>query len=561
MTEKSEEQKTASNFIRNIIDGDLASGKMKHIVTRFPPEPNGYLHVGHAFAALLSFTLSKEYQGSRFHLRFDDTNPEKEDMKYVKAIQEDLTWLGVDWGEHLYFASDYFDKLYEIATNLIKEGKAYVCSLSPEEVIEYRGTLTKPGKPSPSRDSSVEENLRLFSEMKEGKHKDGAMVLRAKIKMDSGNVHMRDPVLYRIRHVSHPRLKDKWCIYPNYDFTHCLSDAIESITHSLCSIEFQDHRPLYDWIVEAAKMPHTPRQYEFTRLNVNYTVTSKRKLKQLVDEKHVSGWDDPRMPTLAGMRARGYPPAAVREFCRMLGVSRRESVIDISLLEDCVRNLLNDSAKRAMAVLEPLKIHLTNYDKQEIFEVANHPKRPELGTREVSFSKEIYIERSDFQENPEKKYFRLAPGKEVRLRGSYIIKCEKVVKDDDGAVIALHCSLDHDTLGKKPEGRKVKGVIHWVDGNNSEKVDITEYDRLFKSETPADDKEKGTTFLEHLNPGSKIEHKNCLIEKSLSKAAKGETFQFERLGYFFAKRDAQNQLKFTKVVSLRDSWAKAKGKS
>lgn len=559
MSENKEEDKTPHHFIKNIIEEDLDSGKVERIVTRFPPEPNGYLHIGHASAALLNYGLAKEYSG-QFHLRFDDTNPEKEDLKYVEAIQKDLRWLGLDWQEHLYFASDYFDQLYLIAQKLIQEGKAYVCHLSPDEVIEYRGTLTKAGRNSPTRDSLPEHNLRLFEEMKAGKHADGSMVLRAKINMSSGNVHMRDPILYRIRKVSHPKLGNKWPIYPSYDFTHCLSDAIEGITHSLCSIEFQDHRPLYDWIVKETNMTHVPKQYEFTRLNLNYTVTSKRKLKSLVDGQNVDGWDDPRMPTLAGMRNRGYPPIAIRKFCKMLGVSRRESIIDMSLLEECVRNELNESSARAMAVLNPLKVTLSNFKRTdpEFFQIINHPKKPEFGHRKVPFSNIIYIDRSDFQEVAEKKFFRLAPGKEVRLRGGYIIKCDSVIKDSSGDIIELECSIDYDTLGKKPEGRKVKGVIHWVDGNQNKKVSIVEYDRLFCEESPSDTNDE--LFKKSLNPKSINTLQNCIVESSLESTKPGDTYQFERIGYFVTKESSEGQIFFSKIVSLKDSWSKEQNK-
>ncbi len=548
-----------ANFIIHIIDDDLASGRVQGgIVTRFPPEPNGFLHIGHAWACHLNFSLPNYYPGSRCHLRMDDTNPEREDVKYVEAIKKDVAWLGFSWSEHFYYASDYFDKLHEIAIDLIKRGKAYICQLSPDELIEYRGHLTKPGRESPYRNRSVEENLELFAKMTRGEFAPGTCVLRAKIDMNSGNLHMRDPVVYRIRNFPHPRTGDKWKIYPSYDFSHCLSDAIEGITHSLCSLEFQDHRPLYDWFVAEANLGHTPHQYEFSRLNINYTVTSKRKLLQLVTENHVEGWDDPRMPTIAGMRNRGYPPSAIKKFCAAVGVSRRESIIDFSFLEEFIRNELNETAPRAMAVLRPLKVTIENYpeDKSERLILANHPKDESFGSREIGFSRQLYIEQDDFMEEAPKDFFRLSIGKEVRLRGAYIIKCHDVVRDQTGAVIELRCTYDPETLGKNPVGRKVKGVIHWVDERFGSRVTVREYDRLFREEDPNKDEKEGISFLTHINPASLIHHHDCWVEESLINAKHEETFQFERLGYFIAKRDSANHVRFDKVVSLKDSWAK-----
>lgn len=554
---------TSRNFIKNIIDEDIQAGRITNgIVTRFPPEPNGYLHIGHASAALLNSTIIDDYPGSRFHLRFDDTNPEKEDNIFVEAIKSDLQWLGIQWGEHLYHASDYFERLHEIAKDFIQRGLAYVCDLTPEQVIEYRGTLTSPGKDSPFRDRSPAENLELFAKMTAGDFQPGSCTLRAKIDMTSGNVHMRDPVIYRIRNVTHQRVGDRWKIYPAYDFTHCLSDAIEGITHSLCSIEFQDHRPLYDWFVARADIGHIPHQYEFTRLNVDYTVTSKRKLRQLVEEQHVAGWDDPRMPTVAGMRNRGYPPEAIRAFCKMVGVSRKETIIEFSLLEECVRTELNETAPRAMAVMQPIKVVITNYadDNEVLLSLPKHPKDPTFGNRALTFSKELYIDASDFEENPPKGFFRLSPGKEVRLRGAYVIKCEQVIKDQNGAIKELQCTYDPDTLGRKPEGRKVKGVIHWVGAADSHEVAIHEYDRLFKEAAPSKDEKAGTPFTAYINPDSLIKHTSCRVEPSLGSAQDGDTFQFERLGYFVARATNEGLL-FTKVVTLKDSWAKEQKKS
>ncbi len=451
-----------SNFIKQIIEKDLADGKHKTIITRFPPEPNGYLHIGHAKSICLNFGLAEEYQG-RCHLRFDDTNPEKESPEYVESIKEDVKWLGFDWGEHLYFASDYFEKFYNYALELIKKGKAYVCQLSPEEIREYRGTLTEPGKESPYRNRSVEENLELFEKMKNGEFEEGECVLRAKIDMSSPNLNMRDPVIYRIKKIRHHRTGDKWCIYPTYDFAHCLSDAIEGITHSLCTLEFEDHRPLYDWFLDELNTPCHPQQIEFARLNLSYTVMSKRKLNLLVQEGYVSGWDDPRMPTISGMRRRGYTPEAIKDFCERIGIAKSDNLVDYSLLEHCVREDLNKRALRFMGVLEPLKVVIVNYpeEQEEELEAINNPEDPSAGKRKIPFSREIYIEKSDFREDPPRKFFRLAPGKEVRLRYAYYITCEEVVKDEQGNIVELRCTYDPESRGGyTPDGRKVKGTLH-----------------------------------------------------------------------------------------------------
>ena len=552
MTDTSEKRR---HFIRQIIEDDLQSGKTKQIITRFPPEPNGYLHIGHAKSICLNFGLAKEYQGV-CHLRFDDTNPIKEEQEYVDAIMADVHWLGFDWGKHLYHASDYFQQLHDFAVKLIEQGKAYVDSLSMEEIREHRGSLLTSGTDSPYRDRSIEDNLDLFSRMKAGEFQEGTHVLRAKIDMTSGNINLRDPVIYRIRHVAHQRTGDAWCIYPMYDYAHPLSDAIENITHSICTLEFQDHRPLYDWLIENVGTKAIPKQYEFARLNVSHTITSKRKLRQLVEENHVNGWDDPRMPTLRAMRRRGYPAAALRNFCELTGVSKSDSVIDMSVLEECVRDELNLHATRAMAVIDPLKIVIENFpdEKIDMLSAANHPQDETLGTRQIPFSRELFIEREDFMEQPEKKFFRLAPGQEVRLRNAYVIKCEKVIKDpNSGEITELRCSLDPDTLGKNPEGRKVKGVIHWVAAKQAITAEIRLYDRLFTVENPG----AAEDFSQHINPGSLIIKSHCYCEPSLADAAIGQTFQFERLGYFVVDLESQpTQLVFNRVVGLRDSWTK-----
>ncbi|NOY89435.1 MAG: glutamine--tRNA ligase/YqeY domain fusion protein, partial [FCB group bacterium] len=483
-----------SNFIKNIIEEDIKNNKNEgKVITRFPPEPNGYLHIGHAKSICLNFGLAAQYHG-RCHLRFDDTNPSKEEMEYIDSIKEDIKWLGFDWGEHLYYASDYYEKLYDYAVQLIKLGKAYVCSLSTEEIRKYRGTLTEPGKESPYRNRSIEENLDLFQRMRNGEFEDGSHVLRAKIDMSSGNLNMRDPVLYRIKHATHHRTGDRWCIYPMYDFAHCLSDSIEGITHSICTLEFEDHRPLYDWILDELQTPNHPQQIEFARLDLTYTVMSKRKLLELVEEGYVSGWDDPRMPTISGLRRRGYTPESIRVFSDRIGVAKkRGSIVDIALLEHCLREDLNKKALRVMAVLNPLQVIIDNYpeDKVEELEAVNNPEDDSMGTRKVPFSKEIYIERDDFREDPPKKYFRLAPGREVRLKHAYFIKCEKVVKDEQtGEVVALHCTYDPETRGgSAPDGRKVRGTLQWVSTAHAVEAEVRMYEHLFTKENPLDNKE------------------------------------------------------------------------
>jgi glutaminyl-tRNA synthetase len=553
----------AKDFIRTIIADDLAMGKHEQIVTRFPPEPNGYLHIGHAKSICLNFGIAKENSGARCHLRFDDTNPTKEEQEYVESIKDNVRWLGFDWGEHLYFASDYFEQIYEYAEHLITTGKAYVCDLSAEETRSYRGTLTEPGKNSPYRDRPVAENLDLFRRMRAGEFPDGTRVLRAKIDMASGNMNMRDPVLYRILHASHHRTGDTWCIYPMYDYTHPISDALEGITHSLCTLEFADHRPLYDWTLDNLPVPCHPRQIEFARLNLSYTVVSKRKLLQLVNEGHVSGWDDPRMPTLSGIRRRGYTPAALRSFCDKIGVAKKDSTVDVALLEHCVRDDLNESAVRVMGVLAPLKVVITNYpaERTENLTAQNHPQKPELGERQVPFGREVYIEREDFMEEPAKKFFRLAPGREVRLRYAYFIKCEKVIKDQaTGEIIELHCTYDPATLGgSAPDGRKVKGTIHWVSAAHGVPAEVRLYDRLFTEENPDAGEADFKTFV---NPESLLVLKDCLVEPSLVNAKPGSHYQFERQGYFCVDSlDSQDgKPVFNRTVTLRDTWEKEKAK-
>lgn len=553
----------SSDFIRTIIADDLAGGKHDQIVTRFPPEPNGYLHIGHAKSICLNFGIAKENTGARCHLRFDDTNPTKEEQEYVESIKDNVRWLGFDWGEHLYFASDYFDQLYEYAEHLITTGKAYVCDLSAEDTRAYRGTLTEPGRNSPFRDRSVEENLDLFRRMRGGEYPDGTRVLRAKIDMASGNINMRDPVLYRILHASHHRTGDTWCIYPMYDYTHPISDALEGITHSLCTLEFADHRPLYDWTLDNLPVPCHPRQIEFARLNLSYTVVSKRKLLQLVNERYVSGWDDPRMPTLSGIRRRGYTPAALRRFCDKIGVAKKDSVVDVALLEHCVREDLNETAVRVMGVLAPLKVVITNYpeNRTENLTAQNHPQKPEMGERQIPFGREIYIEQEDFMEEPAKKFFRLAPGREVRLRYAYFIKCEKVIKDDSsGKIIELHCTYDPETLGgSAPDGRKVKGTIHWVSAAHGIPAEVRLYDRLFTEESP----DAGAAdFKAFVNPESLVVLEDCLVEASLANAEPGSRYQFERQGYFCVdtKDSKDGKPVFNLTVTLRDTWEKEKAK-
>ena len=543
------------DFIRKIIDEDLASGKHDEIVTRFPPEPNGYLHVGHVMAICLDFGVAEE-TGGRTFLRLDDTNPGKESPEYVQAIKDDVHWLGFDWGDRLTHASDYFDRLHEAAVRLIEKGAAYVDSLSAEEIREHRGTLTEPGRNSPYRDRSVLENLDLFRRMYEGEFADGEHVLRAKIDMASPNINLRDPAIYRIRHIPHQNAGDKWCIYPMYDFAHGLSDAYEGITHSLCTLEFEDHRPLYDWFLDQLDPPHRPRQIEFSRLNLAYTITSKRKLKALVDEGIVSGWDDPRMPTISGMRRRGYPPAALRDFVTRAGVTKKDKLIEMGVLENCVRETLGDSAPRRMAVLQPLKVTLTNYpDGQvEMMAAMNHPARPEFGTRELPFSRDLWIEQDDFMEDAPRKFFRLKPGGEVRLRFGYIIRCDEVVKNDAGDVVELLCSYDPETRsGSESSDRKVKGTIHWVSRAHALPARVRLYDRLFNEANPS----AAEDFHSALNPAS-LETVEAWLEPSLGELGAGEAVQFERLGYFCpdAKDDRADRRVFNRIVTLRDSWAK-----
>lgn len=559
MSDKNSTPSPATDFIRNIISGDLDSGKHQHIVTRFPPEPNGQLHIGHAKSICLNFGVANDFDGKCF-MRFDDTNPVKEDDEYVEGILRDVRWLGFDWGERLTHASDYFEQLYLFAEELIQKGKAYVESQNADEIRELRGTLTEPGKNSPFRERSVGDNLTLFRKMRGGEFEDGTHVLRAKIDMASPNINLRDPVLYRIRKISHQRTADQWCIYPLYDFTHGLSDALEGVTHSLCTLEFEDHRPLYEWILAEVSAPCLPRQIEFSRLNLRYTVLSKRRLIQLVEEGHVNGWDDPRMLTLSGLRRRGYPPSAIRLFCKRIGISKSENNIEMSVLEDCAREELDKTAPRAMAVLNPLKVVITNYpeDKTEEFEPARHPKNPDMGTRKVPFSREIYIDQDDFREDPPPKYFRLAPGKEVRLRFAYVIRCEEVIYDSSGKVIELHCTYDQATRsGAKAEGRKVKGIIHWVSIQHSVPVEVRLYDRLFVNPSPGSNDPDGN-FLNDLNPDSIETVTSCRVEPGLLKAEPEDIYQFERVGYFCvdSKESRPEALVFNRTVTLRDTWAK-----
>ena len=546
-----------SNFIHDIIDEDIKNGFSERIHTRFPPEPNGYLHIGSAKAIWINWGTAQKYNGL-FNLRYDDTNPVKEDDEYVQAIEEDLRWLGAEPNGGIYYGSDYIDKCYEFAVKLIKEGKAYVCDLSAEQMREYRGTLTEPGKESPYRNRSVEENLALFEKMKNGEFPDGYCTLRAKIDMASPNMNMRDPAIYRIVRAHHHRQGDKWCIYPLYDFAHPIQDALEGITHSLCSIEFENHRPLYDWVVDNIGFEKKPHQYEFARLNVTYTVMSKRYLKKLVDEGLVDGWDDPRMPTLCGLRRRGYTPSSILEFVKTAGVSKNYSVVDIGLLEHCIRDELNQTAQRRIAVTEPLKVTIVNYpeDQVEYFEVSNNPNDESAGTRKVPFSRQLYIEKSDFMEVPVPKYFRLKPGGEVRLMGSYVIKCEDFVKDENGNVVELLCTYDPYTNGRNPEdGHKVKGTIHWVSADHCVEANVALYDKLFTIENVSDIPED-KTYDDYLNPDSKRILTGCKLEQSMADVKPGERFQFVRLGYFC--KDTKNENTYNQIVTLKDSWAKAK---
>ena len=552
---------TPSNFIRHIIDEDLKNGKNGgKIQTRFPPEPNGYLHIGHAKSICLNFGIARDYQG-QCNLRFDDTNPHKENLEFVEAIQADVKWLGFDWGSKVYYASDYFEQLYGFAMELIDKGLAYVCDLSAEETREYRGTLTEPGRNSPYRERSIAENRDLFQRMRAGEFPDGAKVLRARIDMASPNINLRDPTLYRIRHgVIHHQTGKEWCLYPMYDFTHPISDALEGVTHSLCTLEFEDHRPLYDWVLDNIDIPCHPQQIEFSRLNLQYTVMSKRKLTQLVDEGIVEGWDDPRMPTIAGLRRRGYTPAAIREFCDRIGVTKSDNSVEMAILESCIREDLDTHAPRAMAVLHPLKVVLSNYpeDKDEMLQAANHPKDEGMGTRELPFCRELYIDREDFMEvAPNKKFKRLVSGGEVRLRNAYVIRCDEVIKDPQGEIIELRCSVDMDTLGANPEGRKVKGVIHWVSARHGMAAEVRLYDRLFTVPHPDSDKSV-SDFKQLLNPDALRTLTRCVLEPSLAQAVDGSRYQFEREGYFCfdARASTAERPVFNLVVSLKDSWAK-----
>jgi len=544
------------DFIREIIEEDLREGRHQRVITRFPPEPNGYLHIGHAKSISLNFGVANEYDG-RCNLRFDDTNPTKEEVEYAESIKYDVAWLGFSWGEHLYHASDYFQQLYDWAEDLIRDGKAFVDSSSPDEIRALRGTLTEPGTDSPYRVRGVDENLDLFRRMRAGEFPNGSHVLRAKIDMKSPNINMRDPVLYRIRHEPHHRTGDAWSIYPMYDYAHPLSDAIEHITHSLCTLEYEDHRPLYDWLIENVRVPSRPRQYEFARLNLNYTVMSKRKLLRLVEEKHVRGWDDPRMPTIAGLRRRGYTPASIRNFCERVGVAKRENVIDVALLEFSVREDLNKTAPRVMGVLRALRVVIENYPagQTEEFETANNPEDPSAGSRRVPFSSTIYIEQDDFMEEPPKKFFRLAPGREVRLRSAYFITCTSVVKDDAGNIVELRATYDPATRGgDSPDGRRPKATLHWVSADQAIDCEVRLYDRLFKSETP----EESGNFLDDLNPESLAVIEHAKLEPSVRDAAPMTRYQFERLGYFCVDPDSQpGKPVFNRTVTLKDAWAKA----
>ena len=553
-------EETKTNFIRQIIDADLASGKHAKIVTRFPPEPNGYLHIGHAKSIVLNFSIAADYNGT-CNLRFDDTNPQKEEEEFVEAIKSDVEWLGYHW-DNLYFASDYFEQLYGYAVELIEQGLAYVCELTPEQMRAYRGTLTEPGKESPYRSRSVEENLDLFHRMRDGEFPDGSRVLRARIDMASPNMNMRDPVLYRIRSgLIHHQTGDAWCLYPMYDFTHPISDAIEGITHSLCTLEFEDHRPLYDWSLDNISVGCHPRQIEFARLNLQYTVMSKRKLTQLVSEKLVNGWDDPRMPTIAGLRRRGYTPASIREFARRIGVTKADNSIEMGVLESCIREDLDANAERRMAVMRPVKVVITNWPEGESEELAapNHPKDETRGSRRIRMSREIFIDREDFREQANRKYKRLVLGDEVRLRNSYVIRADEVVKGDDGEIVELRCSYDPATLGVNPPDRKVRGVIHWVSAEFGVQAEVRLYDRLFNHPAPDADKEI-EDWKQHLNPESLVVIDHAWVEPLLAEAEPGERFQFEREGYFSRDPEISDRLVFNRVVTLRDSWAKIEQK-
>ena len=550
-----------ANFIRNMIAKDLQENKNDgRVHTRFPPEPNGYLHIGHAKSICLNFGIANENEGGVCNLRFDDSNPEKESLEYVEAIKEDVRWLGFDWEDRLFFASDYYQQLYDYAVFLIDAGKAYVESLSPDEIREYRGTLTSPGKESPDRSRSIEENLELFEKMRAGEFADGKYILRARIDMASPNMNLRDPAIYRIKRSHHYRTGDEWCIYPMYDFTHGISDALEGITHSLCTLEFEDHRPLYDWFLEQLEVPCHPQQIEFSRLNLNYTVTSKRKLNELVTGGDVDGWDDPRMLTIAGMRRRGYTATAIRDFCERIGVTKNDTVLDMSVLENCVREDLDKTTRRVMGVLNPLRVVIENYPEGESEELdaPYHPNDPDMGSRKIPFSKVIYVERDDFMQEPPRKFFRLGPGREVRLRYAYFITCNDFVKDENGDVVELHCTYDPETKGgNAPDGRKVKGTIHWVSAEHALEAEVRIYDRLFNDPEPDSNKHE-QDWKEFLNPDSREILNNAKLEPSLATAAAGDQFQFERLGYFNVdvKDSSAGKPVFNRTITLRDSWAK-----
>lgn len=548
----------SSDFIRDIVNEDMKTGKHQgRVATRFPPEPNGYPHIGHAKSICLNFGISLQYGGT-CNLRMDDTDPAGESMEYVESLIRDVKWLGFDWGDRLYYASDYYEKLYQYAVTLIKRGKAYVCSLSADEIREYRGTFTEPGKESPFRDRSVEESLDLFTRMRAGEFEDGTHVLRARIDMASPNITMRDPVMYRIKKETHYRTGDTWCIYPMYDFAHCLSDSIEGITHSICTLEFENNRPLYDWFLDQLQVDHHPQQIEFARLNLSYTVMSKRKLIELVEKGITRGWDDPQMPTISGMRRRGYTPEAIRDFCERIGVAKNDSLVEMAFLENCVREDLNEESPRVMAVLRPLRVVIDNYPEGRVeeFDCPYHPQKPEMGSRKVPFSRELYIEQEDFMENPPKKYYRLAPGREVRLRYGYFVKCVNVVKDPNtGEVIEIHCTFDPETKsGFAPDGRKVDATIHWVSAAHSLPAEVRLYDRLFRVANPL---REGTDFIEFLNPKSVEILMNCRMEPSMKETVPGDKYQFERLGYFCTDPDSSaNIIVFNRTVTLRDTWAK-----
>ncbi|MCH8497517.1 MAG: glutamine--tRNA ligase/YqeY domain fusion protein [Marinobacter sp.] len=554
----SAEPKKSNNFIRNMIEDAIAKGDHTgDVVTRFPPEPNGYLHIGHAKSICLNFGIADTFKG-RCNLRFDDTNPEKESQEYIDAITRDVNWLGYEWDGEIRYASDYFDTLYDFAIELIEKGKAYVCALTAEQMTAYRGTLKEPGKNSPYRDRPVEESLQLFRDMRDGKFQNGELVLRAKIDMASPNMNMRDPILYRIRYAEHHQTGNKWCIYPMYDFTHPISDAMEGITHSLCTLEFEDHRPLYDWVLENTSVPCRPRQTEFARLNLNYTVTSKRKLKRLVDEGHVAGWDDPRMPTVSGLRRRGYTPESIRQFCDMVGVNRAGGTVDVGMLEFAIREDLNARAPRAMCVMRPLKVTLTNYPAAQVetLSLPVHPQDDSMGQRDVPWTRTLYIDRDDFAEEPPRKWKRLAPQQAVRLRGGYVITCREVVRDGQGEIVELLCEYDANTLGVNPEGYKPNGVIHWVSAEDSVEAEVRLYDRLFNHESPDSDKEGDLT--DHLNPDSLVIVTGARVERALAEPRQDLPYQFEREGYFFLDPELSGAGRpvFNRTVTLRDSWGK-----